>query len=210
MIVMGLIILLVSGLSLSLRDTAGSSLSSAQNLVASLVGTARAQAAIKQTQARIAIYGMPPPGGDPEKYLRLLQVFTLNQTTGRWEAVDAPVYLPRGIYVVPNVPPSGANVASGVVWLTNPSPVSTSSTGTVGSQPTGTAFGGAPQILYFEFGPEGTILPATLPYNKLVVATAALSSTNNNRPAFTNSGAVRGVIIRPNGAVTYVNDATSF
>lgn len=211
MIVIGLIILLVGGLSVSLRDTAGSSLSSAQNLVGSLVGTARAQAAVNQTQARVAVYATQPPTGDPEKYLRLVQVFVLNQATNAWAPVGSPAYLPRGVYVVPTTAPSGANLATGVgAWMASPSPVSTFAAGVLTAQPAGTAFGGTPQVLYLEFGPEGSVFPATPPYNKFVVATAALSSTNNNRPTFTNPGAVRGVIIRPNGAVSFVNDATSF
>src|SRR4051812_27827279 len=69
MVVIGLIILLVSGLSLSLGDTAGNSLGSAQTMIGSLVGSARAQAALNQTEARLIVYAACTPTGDTEKYL---------------------------------------------------------------------------------------------------------------------------------------------
>jgi type II secretory pathway pseudopilin PulG len=208
MIVIGLIIVLVAGLSLSLGDTAGNSLSSAQNQLASLVGSARAQAAVNQTEARLYLYATRPPGGDSEKYLRLLQVFVANpegQTT-TWQAVGNPVYLPRGVYVVPTA--TAGLLSTGVSWPSNPQPVS-KTLGTAGnpSPVTGTAFFGSTQNFYVEFEPDGSIKPASSPYTQLAVATATLS---NSLPAFNNAGAVRGVIIRPNGAISFVNDASSF
>ncbi len=207
MIVIGLIIVLVSGLSLSLGDSSGNSLGTAQNLVASLVGTARAQAAVNQTEARVVIYATRPPSGDPDKYLRLLQVFVANpEGSQTWQPVGSPVYLPRGVYVVPTA--TAGLLASGVIWLANPQPVSkTIGAFTMSTQPTGTVFAGAPSCFYVEFEPDGSIKPASTPYTQIAVATATLT---NNLPAFNNSGAVRGVIIRPSGAVTFVNDATSF
>ncbi len=207
MVVIGLIILLVSGLSLSLGNTAGNSLASAQNMVASLVGTARAQAAVNQTQARVVIYAARPPSGDADKYLRLLQVFVANPEGSRtWQAVGSPVYLPRGVYVVPQA--TAGLVAAGVVWPSNPQPVS-KLLGTDGSptQVTGTAFFGASTVFYMEFQPDGSIKPVSAPYTQLAVSTATLV---NNLPAFNNPGAVRGVIIRPSGAMTFVNDPSSF
>ena len=209
MIVIGLIILLVSGLSLSLGDTAGNSLSSAQNLVATVVGAARAQAAVNQTEARVVVYATRPPSGDADKYLRLLQVFVANpEGSNTWQPVGSPVYLPRGVYVVPTA--TAGLLSTGVVWPSNPQPVSkTLGTFALTVQPTGTAFAGALTVFYLEFEPDGSIKspPAVAPYTQLAVATATVT---NNLPTFNNPGAVRGVIIRPNGAVTYVNDAASF
>ena len=209
MIVIGLIIVLVGGLSLSLGDTAGNSLGSAQNLVASLVGTARAQAAVNQTEARVVIYAARPPSGDSEKYLRLLQVF-YNNTPGAarptWAPVGNAVYLPRGVYVVPTL--TAGLVATGVVWPTNPQPVSkTLGTDVSPSQLAGTPFFGATSVFYIEFQADGSIKPVSAPYTQLAVATGTVA---NNLPAFNNPGAVRGIIIRPSGAVSFVNDASSF
>jgi type II secretory pathway pseudopilin PulG len=209
MVVIGLIILLVSGLSLALGDTAGNALSSAQNLIGSLVGSARAQAALNQTEARLIIYAARPPSGDADKYLRLLQVFIANtpgSASTTWQPVGSPVYLPRGVYVVPGA--TAGLLATGIVWPTNPAPVSkTLGTATAPTTVAGAPFTGATTTFYLEFQPDGSIKPASAPYTQIAVATAALT---NNLPAFNNPGAVRGVIIRPNGAVTFVNDATSF
>ena len=208
MIVIGLIILLVSGLSLSLGDTAGNSLASAQNLLGSQLGAARAQAAVKQTEARLLVYATQPPAGDAEKFLRMIRVVyaeTPGSASTRWIAVGPPTFLPRGSYIVPN--PVTRFLEAGVIWSTNPAPVSTLLAATrmtiVGDPP------GADTYFAIEWKPDGTIatLPGNPPYAKLAVATAAGA---NNLPSFNNPGAVRGVIIRPSGAVTFVNDATAF
>ncbi len=210
MIVIGLIILLVSGLSLALGDPAGNSLSSAQNLVASLAGTARAQAAVTQAEARVVVYAARPPSGDAEKYLRVLQVFR-NEPAGSsaWVAVGTPVYLPRGVYLVP--PSTAGLLAPGVTWATNPAPLSTLNSGftlPAAAAPVGTPFNGA-TLFWLGYNPDGSVNAGTAaqPYAKLVVATATVA---NNLPAFNNPGAVRGVVIRPSGAVMFVNDAASF
>jgi prepilin-type N-terminal cleavage/methylation domain-containing protein len=114
-VVIGLIAFMVGAISLALGDTGGSSLASAQNSVAALVGAARAQAAVNQTEARVVIYAARPPGGDAEKYLRLLQVFVATPAGSKtWQAVGAPVYLPRGVFVVPTA--TTGLLATGVVW----------------------------------------------------------------------------------------------
>ena len=45
-----------------------------------------------------------------------------------------------------------------------------------------------------------------------VLTAVALGSAalTNNIPQFTNSAAVRGLLVRPTGAVSFVNDASSF
>jgi prepilin-type N-terminal cleavage/methylation domain-containing protein len=212
MIVIGLIALLVAGLSLSLGDTGGNSLAGAQKVVGSLVGSARAQAAVNQANARVVIYGVRPPTGDVEKYLRLLQVFVDNAPGAakpNWIAVGSPVYLPRGLYVVPTS--TTGLLASGVTWPTNPAPLSSLGTDVApNSAGPGTPFNGASTVFYLQFGPEGSVSAGSAsvaPYAKLVVATGTVA---NNLPQFNNPGALRGLLVRPTGAVTFVNDALSF
>lgn len=207
MVVIALIAVMVGALSLSLGDTAGNSLSSAQNSVAGLVGAARAQAAVNQTEARVVIYAARPPSGDAEKYLRLLQVFVANPAGSKtWAAVGAPVYLPRGVYVVPTA--TAGLLAAGVIWPANPQPVSKPlGTDVAPTQAVGNPFSGASTVYFVEFQPDGSVKPPATPYTQIAVASATLS---NNLPQFNNAGAVRGVLIRPTGAVSYVNDAVSF
>lgn len=206
--VVGIIALIAAGIGLSLRDTGGSSLTSAQNAIATLVGQTRAQAAVNQTEARLLIYGTRPPSGDAEKFLRLVRV-VVAETPGlastRWLSVGPPVYLPRGVFVVPN--PTTGLIASGVAWPTNPAPVSTllnvQRYTIVNDVP------GADTYYAIEYRPDGT-LNTTLgnqPYAKIAIGTGALA---NNLPQFNNAGAVRGFIFRPTGALSFVNDAPSF
>lgn len=208
MIVIGLIIILIGGFGFALRDTAGSSLVSAQNTLGALVGQARAQAALNQTEARLMIYATRPPGGDTLKYLRLMQVFVATpQGSNTWVPVGSPTYFPNGIYLVP--PTTNGLLAAGVTWPTNPAPIS-SPVGTAGNpnQPNGTAFFGASTVFFVEFKADGSLNPAASPYTKLVVTTGALGTTN--LPAFNNANAVRGIRIRPNGSISYVSEATGF
>jgi hypothetical protein len=213
MSVIGLIVILIGGFGFALRDNAGSSLTSAQNTLGSLVGQARAQAAVYNTDVRLIIYSVRPPGGTDsvEKYLRVIQVIrneTPFATAATWVAVGSPVYLPRGIFVVPN--PTSGLLASGVTWPANPAPVSSLNPGflvPVSAAPLGTPFFGA-TAFYIEFKADGSLIPAVNPYIKLALTTGGFAA--NNLPAFNNANAVRGVLIRPNGAVSYVNEANGF
>jgi prepilin-type N-terminal cleavage/methylation domain-containing protein len=210
LIVVGLIALVAAGFGFALGDAGGNSLSSAQTTLLTLLNQTRAQAAVHQTHARLYIYAVRPPLGDAGKYLRLLQVFSEDlPDSGRFFSAGPAVNLPRGIYVVPSS--TTGLLASGVIWPANPEPVSTFTpaqpTAVNPTPPVGTPFGGDAVGYYIEFTPNGTPYPATSPYAKLVIATAAQL---NGLPQFNNPGAVRGVAIRPSGAITAINDANSF
>jgi len=207
MIVVGVIVLLLGGFGFALRDNAGSALTSAQNSLGALVGQARAQAAVNQTEARLAVFAVRPPAGELEKYLRLLQVFIASpQGSNTWVPVGSPVYLPRGVYFVP--PTTTGLLATGVTWPTNPAPISNAASGTLPGQPTGTPFFGATAIFYVEFKADGSLNPPANPYIKLVLTTGGGGA--NNLPAFNNPSAVRGLLLRPSGAIAYVNEANGF
>jgi prepilin-type N-terminal cleavage/methylation domain-containing protein len=202
-----IIVVLVAAAGIAFSDPGGSALATAQNTVATLVQTARAQAAVNQTRARFCVYGLRPPSGDTERFLRLLQVFREDPpTSNTWVAVGNPVYLPRGVYVVPN--PTSGLVVSGVTWPANPAPVSTLSSGFNPGQPVGTPFNAA-TAYYLEYSADGTLVTtlSNQVNSKVVVATATI---NNNLPQFNNPGAVRGLLLRPTGGVTFVNDPTGF
>jgi hypothetical protein len=116
------------------------------------------------------------------------------------------VSLPTGIYVVP--PVVTGLVAAGVVWPANPPLLSTLAGPFNPVQPVGTPFGNA-TAFFLQFNADGTLPQVgAQPYARLLVGTAARSAAN--LPQFNNAGAVRGLLIRPSGGVTYVNDANSF
>jgi hypothetical protein len=171
-----------------------------------MVNTARAQAAVLQTETRLMIYAARPPAGEADKFLRLLQVFRAEpQGSNTWLPVGSAVSLPPGIYVVPTS--TAGLLAAGVVWPTNPPLLSTLAGPVSPNQTVGTPFGNTTGY-YLQFNPDGTIQQmGSQSCARLLVATATLA---NNVPQFNNGGAVRGLLIRPSGGVTFVNDAASF
>ncbi|WP_414664386.1 Tfp pilus assembly protein FimT/FimU [Horticoccus sp. 23ND18S-11] len=206
MVVIGIIALVAVGLGRALTDTGGNSLATGQTTLAALVSTARAQAAVGQTETRLMVYATRPPAGDAEKFLRLLQVFRAEpQGSNTWVPVGAAVVLPRGIYVVPTS--TAGLLAAGVTWPTNPPLLSTLGNPFNPGQAAGTPFGNS-TAYFLQFNADGSIQQmGTQAYARLLVATAVLS---NNVPQFNNAGAVRGLLIRPSGGVTFANDANSF
>jgi prepilin-type N-terminal cleavage/methylation domain-containing protein len=208
LMVVGLIGILAAGVAMALRDTGGSSLATGQTTLASLVGTARAQAAVNQTETRLLIYGTRPPAGEPEKFLRLLQVVRADPPgSNTWVPVGGAVYLPRGIYVVPTAT-TGLIAAGTRAWPTNPPLLSTLGAPFNPVQPTGTPFAPPASAYFLEFNPDGTVTQiGTQNFARLLVATATI---NANVPQFNNPDAVRGILIRPTGAITFVNEAASF
>lgn len=208
--VVALIAFLAGGIGLALGGGGGSGLAGAQKTLATMIGAARAQAAVSQSETILAVYATRPPSGDKDNYLRLMQVFR-NETTGEatatWVPVGNPVWLPRGVYVVPTA--TNGLLAQGVVWPSNP-PLLSSLTGPIGlGQRPGTPFGNPATALVMSFQPDGTVTQmGTQAHLRVVVASAALSTAS--LPQFTSNATVRGLLVRPTGAVTFVNDSNGF
>lgn len=113
LVVIGLIAVLSGGIGLALQDGSENALSSAQLTLAGLTGAARAQAALHQTEARLLIYGEPPPSGDPDKFLRVLQVVRADPAgSNTWHAVGGSVTLPRGVFAVPGASTSASSLGA--------------------------------------------------------------------------------------------------
>jgi hypothetical protein len=224
MTVVGVIVILVGGFGVALagRGGEGAALASAQSLVSSMVGAARAQAALHQTSARLIVYAQQPTTSQDLRYLRALQVLRLETApngTTTWVAAGDPVNLPLPICVVPPAPVPTTHLRSGVTWnnnvATGPTSVLTiatgfnyrGQTGAVATQFFGSQ-GASGRIFYLQFEPDGTVSSNTSTNpTKIVVTTAVLGAT---LPAFDNANTVRGVFVRKSGSVALVNDATAF
>lgn len=223
----GVIVMLLAtiGIALNGRGGEGAALASAQNTLSGLVGSARAQAALNQTNARLVIYAQMPPTGDLAKYLRTLQIVREEPFgSNAWYAVGDPVTLPTPICVVPNSPVPADHLNTGVpAWnntiATGPVSVMTLSNsfnyfsrlGGTQRQFFGTP-GGTGRVFYLGFGPDGTVNdPLNASVIKVALTTAVLNPTvQPARPKFNNPSGVRGLFIRKSGAISFVNDATSF
>lgn len=217
--VVGLIIVFVAGVGLAIagRGGEGAALRNAQSILAGLVGTARAQAALHQTRARLVVYAQMPPQGDAAKYLRTLIVLREDPSdSGRYVATGDPVTLPAPICVVPPAPVPTNHLRTGVTWNNNAAtgPVSTFTVLTgfsyrgQTSATTGQFFGQqgtSGRVLYLEFQPDGTLASNM---TKIALTTAILGG--NILPQFDNANTVRGLFVRKSGAVSLVHEATGF
>jgi hypothetical protein len=68
------------------------------------------------------------------------------------------------------------------------------------------------RVYYLQFDPSGIETGNTTAVNtKIALTTAVLNPTvQPARPKFNNASGVRGLFIRKSGAISFVNDATSF
>ncbi len=228
LVVIGVMVLLagVGAMGLAGRGSSGAALSGAQSILAGMVASTRAQAALHQSPARLIIHAQQPPAAnalDAEMYLRCLQVIrreTLPNGQVVWVAAGPAVSLPTPICVVPPAPVPTNHLRSGVSWNNN------AATGPVSTLLTATGFsyrgqsaastnqffdrqGQSGRIHYLEFGPDGTVVSNTTGNpTKIALTTAVLGG--NSLPAFDSATTVRGLFIRRNGAVAMVDSATGF
>lgn len=217
LVVIGVMVVLLGGVGVALagRGGEGAALASAQSLVGSMAGAARAQAALHQTNARLIVHAQPPPAGDAAKYLRFLQVVREEPFgSDAYVAAGDPVALPASVCVVPFPSMPADHLLPGVIWLENPPPVSTltaqdgfSCRAQVGAGPRYFGGPGSGRVLYLQFGPDGTLVSPTSGA-KVMVATAALQPSQV--PKFNNTHGVRGVVLRRSGAVASIDEATGF
>lgn len=229
LIVMGVMIVLVGGFALAIagRGGEGAALANAQSLVAGLVGTTRAQAALHQTNARLVIYAQMPPAANADvaaKYLRALQVVrqeTLANGSTVWVAVGDPVTLPAPICVVPPAPVPANHLRAGVAWNNNVAmgPVSTLTIATgfnYRGQVTATANqffgvqGANGRILYLEMDHTGAVVSPAPSANPVKIALTTAVLGGNALPQFNNATGVRGVVVRRSGAISLVDNSTGF
>lgn len=224
LVVTGVIVVLAGLVAAALggRGGEGVALANAQKIVAGLVSSARAQAALHQTNARLVVYAQPPgTTTDAAKYLRTVIVLREEPFgSGRYVATGDPVLLPAPICVVPPSPVPATHLNTGVAWNNNAAtgPVSTLRRTTgfsyFGSASANTRqfFGTAGRtgtVLDLQFAPDGTVAsnPTGNP-TKIALATAVLSPSA--LPRFNNAFGVRGLFVRRTGAVSLVNGATAF
>ncbi|MDO8542867.1 MAG: prepilin-type N-terminal cleavage/methylation domain-containing protein [Opitutaceae bacterium] len=226
LVVIGVIVVLIGAGAMALagRGGEGAALANGQNLVASMVGAARAQAALHQTNARLVIYAQRPPGQnvDSMKYLRTI-IVVRQETNARggnvWVAAGDPVTLPAPISIVPPPPVPTNHLRAGVTWNNNRNmgPVSTAlqtldsfSYASQSNQPANRYFGTTRtngRVHFLQFAADGTVTTGQNP-SKIALTTAVLAA--NALPQFNNNRAVRGLLIRRTGAISLVDESTGF
>ena len=198
LVVVAIVALLAGTVGLNLRSLGeNTALQAAQATVASLCSAARGRAALTGRNARLLLAADP---ADIECHLRYLQIVHEDPAgSDRWLAEGSGVYLPRGVYVVP---PAGAAVPGNPGW-----PASRRSTA-LSATPERMAINGvaAGACHYVQFSPRGT----TTGGNLLLGSGHAITGTAGTVLVLENADNVRGVLLRPSGALTLINDARAF
>jgi len=228
LMVAALVVVLVGAFAMSLggRGREGAALASAQNLVAGLVGSARAQAALHQTVARLVVQAEPADGSGPRApgYLRTLQVVRAasDAPSGpRWVATAMPVTLPEAVRVVPpaamaaeqprfDAAPGGAGAPISRLEIedvfhcfgASPAPGAAS-----GAQYFGAA-GRSGRVLFLEFAPDGSL--ASNGSDPSALLGLQIARPGDAAQAIVPHAAVRGILVRRNGAISRLNDAGRF
>jgi len=203
-IVMGLVVVLGAAYAFEGRGggSDGLALRSAQAQLASLLEVARAEAVSRQAPVRLVIHAAPPPIGDGDKYLRCLELAAESTNGGgQWVAIGEPVFLPRGIIVVPPTVPS-ALVKPGVAWPVGPGAIVSATAGAVDYSLDDRQIG---EAYWVEFAPDGGIDPAA---GKLLLATARIAGSN--LPCLDNPDAVRGLRLYASGSMSWINHVDEF
>ncbi len=190
--VITVIAVLAGTVGLTLRSPGGPTrLQAAQATLAGLCGATRLAAALSGRNARLVVAADPT---DAEGYLRYLQVVREDPAqTDCWLSEGAGVRLAAGVFVVP---PPAAEVPGNPGW-----PETRRSTALPASAQAMTIDGAAAGSHYFvQFTPRGTTGGGNL-----VVAAGRMAG--DDRPVLDNADDVRGVLLRPSGAFTLLNDA---
>lgn len=103
-VVIGIIVMMATFVMVGMRAGGSSQkLSSAQRTLNSMLQAARYKAIMGNTNARLIIHANP---ADYEKFLRYVGVVYYDTATSTWLPANNGNYLPSGIYVIPQIPPT--------------------------------------------------------------------------------------------------------
>jgi len=187
LLVISLMAAVAAGLGTAWRDRSRSGLATAQHLVATLAGQARANAVARQTETRLVVF-VGSATTESENHLRLVQVFHAGSTgSGDWVPSAGSQRLPRGFIVVPPASSGSPIGASGAA-------ASELSIGTTAGLPGASSFRAASRILFLEFRSDGSFQPADAGGGGRIVVARNSGESGTAVPA-------RSILIRPNGSV---------
>ena len=206
LVVIGLIAVLAGGIGVAmLQGDGGRALESSQGSFISMISGARAQAALKNTNAIVVVDSDPLSDG----FMRTFYIATLEDSnrngywdTGEnWNGDSTPVTLPRNVFFVPAKSMFASNLTFAPTW-----PNSKTSTGFVGTTVTVSNIAGTFKLLRV-FTPSGKTQDETNG-NKFVFAIGNRQS--DTIVNFDNEFAVRGAKISQYGVLTFINDSGNF
>lgn len=199
LVVIGIISVLAGGIGIALRgNNPGASLRSAQGFVLSSLSSARGQAALTQSNARIVVQA----DNANDNFLRSIRIVIADSAAvGGWRQVGGEILLPEGVYVVPPVGSGLTGItldATSGPWTTQrQSSLFNTATESLG------ALRDATKLLTSK--PISSL--GTIDGGNIIVA--AGRKTGVNTIVLDNASAVRGLVVSRYGVASLVNDANS-
>lgn len=204
LVVVGIITLFVGVIGFGFLRGSGNAtagLQASQSIVVGLLTQARSQAILTGRDAALLVNDNP---NNLTRYRRFLCV-VVRDAANNWQAVDAGVYLPPGVYVVPAAALTSGDVDQGnwsalqsgalEVETSNPAIESTSSE----------------SWLRVGFNSRGVLLGGVGSAGNIVLATGRSQAPGASPPfLYTNPNGVRGVAITVYGLTRMLNDARDF
>ena len=201
LVVIGIVAALAAGIGLALRDNNPSSaLRAAQGLTVSALSSARGQAALTQSNAKLIVQA----DKTKETFLRAIRVVTSSDGGANWNQVGGEIVLPNGVYIVPNGTVDGLTPAGSGRKSTF---FSSASPGSV----TGIPAADGSWISSGWISPLGVLTTgsgSTITSGNIVVASGKITAAN--AVTLDNYDSLRGLAVSRYGVPTIVNDAASF
>ncbi len=221
LVVIGIIVMFLAIAGLSIRGTDTLNLQSAQRTMSGLVNAARSQAEMRQVPVRIAVNDDPE---DRDNYLRQIWLVRAGGAVSspdagassvNWIPINDPVRLPAGVFIVPTANGSGVVHQRGGDQLLPPDffndyrdNANNQRKSSLGVQRMHINYDAASnpnstKMMYISFNARGF---AGNSYRFI----AGLAERQQAGPRFTNSEQITGLLIRPFGTATLVDDPETF
>jgi prepilin-type N-terminal cleavage/methylation domain-containing protein len=201
LVVIGIIAALASGVGLALRDNSpGAALRAAQGLTVSALSTARGQAALTQSTAKLIVQG----DKTKETFLRAIRIVVSSDAGATWKQVGGEILLPKGAYIVPNGAVDGMTTTGSArksTFFNNAAPATV--TGIPAADGTWISSGWISSLGVLTTGSGSTISSGN-------IVVGAGKVMGPNAVTMDNDEALRGVAVSRYGIATIVNDAASF
>lgn len=201
LVVIGIIAALAAGVGLALRDNNPSSaLRGAQGLTVSALSSARGQAALNQSVAKLIVQA----DKSKETFLRAIRVVVSSDGGTTWRQVGGEMVLPSRVYIVPSGSVSGLTPAGSgrkSTFFNNAAPATVS--GISASDGTWISSGWISPLGVLTTGSGSTIVSGDI-----VVGSGQI--TGAGEVTLDNYESLRGVSVSRYGVATIVNDAASF
>ena len=203
LVVMGLMTIAFSFVVINTANKDSASLSSSQRILSAVAQGARGQAIMKQSPSRLIIYADKSNNSDPDKYLRYFGIiFQDPKHPRKWLAGTEGIYLPKGIFFMPELTQivNGNREGLSKMYINYPR---------IKSQTDQIGYG--EEYYYYEFNENGTVgsnfVNSWLRFGAGKLSPSANKTTNISFDNPGQEGMKSGLIFRKAGSTTLITDS---